>query len=83
MFIFKEINSLKSTISTQKLTFEENFQEEKVRLKTDEERKQQELEDRLRALNLSKDELEVKFTRRIFIHQSYFFNLVEIQSTID
>ena len=56
---FKEINTLKSTISTQKLNHDETLQEEKIRIKNEEERKQRELEDRLHTLTSSKDELEV------------------------
>jgi hypothetical protein len=56
----KEINSLKSTVSTQKLNYEETFQHEKVRIKNEEEKKQKEIEDRLRTVISSKEELEVK-----------------------
>lgn len=51
---------MKSTISTQKLNHEENLQQEKLRLKNEEEKKQHELEDRLRTLTTLKEELEVK-----------------------
>ena len=56
---FQEINSLKSTVSTQKLAHEEALQQEKTRIKHEEEKKQQEIEDRLRALTSAKEELEV------------------------
>jgi hypothetical protein len=56
---FKEINSLKSTVSTQKLNHDEAMQHEKIRIKNEEEKKQQELEDRLRTLTNTKEELEV------------------------
>jgi hypothetical protein len=59
-FLMKEINSLKSTVSTQKLNYEETFQHEKVRIKNEEEKKQKEIEDRLRTVISSKEELEVK-----------------------
>ena len=57
--VVKEINSLKSTVSTQKLNYDETFQHEKVRIKNEEEKKQKEIEDRLRAVTSSKEELEV------------------------
>ncbi len=60
IFLFvKEINSLKSTVSTQKLNYEETFQHEKVRIKNEEEKKQKDIEDRLRVVTSSKEELEV------------------------
>ena len=59
VYLFKEINSLKSTIGTQKLDNDERFHQEKIRIKNEEEKKQKEIEDRLRLLNISKDELEV------------------------
>jgi replicative DNA helicase len=55
------MNSLKSTISTQKLNYDEMLQQEKIRIKNEEEKKQQEIQDRLRTLTSSKEELEVIF----------------------
>lgn len=52
---------MKSNVSTQKLSLEETLQQEKTRIKREEEKKQQEVEDRLRALSNAKDELEVNF----------------------
>ena len=46
-------------MSTQKLTHDELFQQEKLRLRNEEEKKRHELEDRLRAVTTTKDELEV------------------------
>ncbi len=50
---------MKSTISTQKLNHDEILQQEKLRLKNENEKIQHELEDRLRALTTTKEELEV------------------------
>jgi hypothetical protein len=72
LYSFKEINSLKSTLSTQKLTYDETLQQEQIRIKHEEEKKQQEIEDRLRILSSSKDELEVIFL---------FFIISSISST--
>jgi len=51
---------LKSTISTQKLNHEEILQQEKLRIKNEEEKTQHELEDRLRSLTTTKEDLEVR-----------------------
>ncbi|CAF4394116.1 unnamed protein product, partial [Adineta steineri] len=53
-----EINSLKSNISTQKLNHDENLQQEKIRIKNEDEKIQHELEDRLRSLTTTKEDLE-------------------------
>ena len=50
---------MKSTITTQKLNHDESLQQEKLRIKNEEEKKQHELEDRLRSLIITKDDLEV------------------------
>jgi len=70
--LLKEINSLKSTVSTQKLNHDETLQQEKIRIKNEEEKKQQEVQDRLRALTNSKEELEVIF---LFIYNLMYFIL--------
>lgn len=55
---------------------DERFHQEKIRIKNEEEKKQKEIEDRLRLLNISKDELEVII---YLIHtQSHFFSLVSL-----
>lgn len=56
----KEINELKSNLSTEKLGAEEFLQNEKVRWKNEEEKRREQFEDRFRALSLSKDDLEVE-----------------------
>lgn len=50
---------MKSTLSTQKLNHDETLQQEKLRMKNEDEKIQHELEDRLRSLTTMKDELEV------------------------
>ncbi|CAF1110582.1 unnamed protein product [Rotaria sordida] len=80
----REINSLKSTISTQKLNHDEILQEEKFRIKNEEEKKQQELEDRIRTLTSSKDELESRYNQQLIayreLQQKLNFQSVEIES---
>ncbi|CAF3041578.1 unnamed protein product [Rotaria sp. Silwood2] len=80
----REINSLKSTISTQKLNHDETLQEEKIRIKNEEEKKQQELEDRIRALTSSKDEVESRYNQQLIayreVQQKINFQSVEIES---
>jgi len=66
------MNSLKSTISTQKLNYDEMLQQEKIRIKNEEEKKQKEIEDRLRIVTNSKEELEVKF----FLNNHFFYFLL-------
>jgi len=73
----KEINSLKSTVSTQKLNYDESFQQEKVRIKNEEEKKQKEIEDRLRTVTSSKEELEVNISR-LFINDLIIVFLVSL-----
>jgi hypothetical protein len=73
----KEINSLKSTVSTQKLNYDETFQQEKVRIKNEEEKKQKEIEDRLRTVTSSKEELEVNISR-LFINDLIIVFLVSL-----
>jgi hypothetical protein len=73
----KEINSLKSTVSTQKLNYDETFQQEKVRIKNEEEKKQKEIEDRLRTVTSSKEELEVNISR-LFINYLIIVFLVSL-----
>ena len=63
----QEINTLKSTLSTQKLNFDETLQQEKLRMKNQEEQSRHELEQRLRSLTTTKDELEVKNQSEIFV----------------
>ena len=78
LFFLKEINSLKSTVSTQKLNHEEILQQEKLRIKNEEEKIQHELEDRLRSLTTTKEELEVNYlinTRNLIVG---FFNSLDI-----
>jgi len=77
----KEINSLKSTVSTQKISHDEALQKEKNQIKNEEEKKLQEIQDRLRTLTNSKEELEVIFL--IFISNSiifFFYSLVIINN---
>lgn len=57
---FKEINTLKSSVSTQKISYDELIQQERIRIRKEEEKKQVEIEDRLRTLNTAKDEIEVR-----------------------
>ncbi|CAF3514740.1 unnamed protein product [Adineta steineri] len=80
----REINTLKSTISTQKLTHDEKLQQEKIRIKNEEEKKQQEIEDRLRALTNSKDELESRYNQQLIanreLQQKINFQSVEIET---
>lgn len=52
---------MKSTLATQKLNFDETLQQEKLRLKNEEDRNRNEFEQRIRTLNNSKDEIEVNF----------------------
>ncbi|CAF1206875.1 unnamed protein product [Didymodactylos carnosus] len=80
----REVNSLKSTISTQKLNFEENTQHEKLRIKNEEEKKQRELEDRLRAITTSKEELDSRYNQQLLtnreLQQKIGFQSVEIET---
>ncbi|CAF1988953.1 unnamed protein product [Rotaria magnacalcarata] len=80
----REINSLKSTSSTQKLHHDELLQQERIRIKNDEEKKQQELEDRLRTLTSLKDELESRNNQQSIayreLQQKLNFQSVEIES---
>jgi len=55
----KDNNALKSTISTQKSTHEEILHQEKLRILNEEEKKQHDLDNRLRSSITSKEELEV------------------------
>lgn len=55
----KDNNALKSTISTQKSTHEEILHQEKLRILNEGEKKQHELDNRLRSSITSKEELEV------------------------
>ncbi|CAF3603559.1 unnamed protein product [Rotaria sp. Silwood1] len=80
----REINSLKSNLSTQKLAHDETLQEEKIRIKNNEEKKQQELEDRIHTLTTSKDELESRYNQQLIayreLQQKLNFQSVEIES---
>ncbi|UJR15397.1 hypothetical protein I4U23_002345 [Adineta vaga] len=80
----REINSLKSTISTQKLTHDETLQQEKVRIRNEEEKKQQEIEDRLRTLTSSKEELESRYNQQLItnreLQQKIHFQSIEIET---
>ncbi|CAF2635086.1 unnamed protein product, partial [Rotaria sp. Silwood2] len=80
----REINSLKSTISTQKLNHDEILQQEKLRLKNEEEKKQHELEDRLRSLTTTKEELESHYNQQLIssrdLQQKINFQSVEIET---
>ena len=60
LLLAKEINALKSTLSTQKLNHDETLQQEKLRIKNEDEKIQHEFEDRLRAMTTNKEELEVR-----------------------
>ncbi|CAF3525778.1 unnamed protein product [Rotaria sp. Silwood1] len=80
----REVNSLKSTISTQKLNHEEILQQEKLRIKNEEEKKQHELEDRLRSLITTKEELESHYNQQLIsnrdLQQKINFQSVEIET---
>jgi hypothetical protein len=56
---------------------DERFHQEKIRIKNEEEKKQKEIEDRLRLLNISKDELEV-IIYLIHTQSHFFFSLVSL-----
>lgn len=50
---------MKSTVSTQKVNSDEAIQHERVRVRNEEEKKQKEIEDRLRTTMSAKEDLEV------------------------
>ena len=50
---------MKSTVATQKLQSDETTQQERVRIRNEEEKKQKEIEDRLRTAIGAKEDLEV------------------------
>jgi hypothetical protein len=54
-------------LSTQKLIYDEQLQRNKVRIRQEEEKKQEEIEDHLRIAVKSKDELEVKHMNVCFV----------------
>lgn len=58
-FVEQEIQGLKSSLATQKLNHDESIQDERARIRAEEEKRQQEIEDRLRTVMTTKDELEV------------------------
>ncbi|CAF3143188.1 unnamed protein product [Rotaria socialis] len=80
----REVNSLKSTISTQKLNYEENFQQEKLRLKNEEEKKQHELQDRISSLITTREDLESRYGQQLLCNREFQqkinFQLVEIET---
>jgi hypothetical protein len=49
------------TISNQKVTFEQEMQEQKSRFQLEEIQRKQDLEDKIRALQTTKSDIEVKF----------------------
>ncbi|CAF0808025.1 unnamed protein product [Rotaria sordida] len=80
----REVNSLKSIISTQKLNHEEILQHEKLRLKNEGEKRQHELEDRLRSLITTKEQLESHYNQLLIsnrdFQQKINFQSVEIET---
>lgn len=58
---------MKSTLTTQKLNADETLQQEKLRIRNEEEKKQHEMEQRLRTLTSTKDELEVSGNEKISV----------------
>ncbi|CAF0856833.1 unnamed protein product [Rotaria sordida] len=80
----REVNSLKSIISTQKLNHEEILQHEKFRLKNEGEKRQHELEDRLRSLITTKEQLESHYNQLLIsnrdFQQKINFQSVEIET---
>ncbi|CAF3646908.1 unnamed protein product [Adineta steineri] len=80
----REINSLKSNISTQKLNHDENLQQEKIRIKNEDEKIQHELEDRLRSLTTTKEDLESRYNQQLIsnrdFQQKINFQSVEIET---
>ncbi|CAF1332763.1 unnamed protein product [Adineta ricciae] len=80
----REINSLKSSVSTQKLAHDEVLQQEKLRIRNEEEKKQQEIEDRLRSLASTKEELESRYNQQLIanreLQQKINFQAVEIET---
>ncbi|CAF0860113.1 unnamed protein product [Adineta ricciae] len=67
----REVNSLKSTITTQKLNHDESLQQEKLRMKNEEEKKQHELEDRLRSLTIAKEDLESRYNQQLIANREF------------
>ena len=61
MIFLQEVNHLKVTISNQKVTFEQEMQEQKSRFQLEEIQRKQDLEDKIRALQTTKSDIEVKF----------------------
>ncbi|UJR31284.1 hypothetical protein I4U23_018784 [Adineta vaga] len=80
----REVNSLKSTITTQKLNHEETLQQEKLRMKNEEDKKQHELEDRLRSLTIAKEDLESRYNQQLIANRDFQqkinFQSVEIET---
>ncbi|CAF1347220.1 unnamed protein product, partial [Rotaria sordida] len=80
----REVNSLKSIITTQKLNHEEILQHEKLRLKNEGEKRQHELEDRLRSLITTKEQLESHYNQLLIsnrdFQQKINFQSVEIET---
>ena len=73
---------LKSTHATLKLSHDEALQEEKIRIRNDEEKKQKELEDRLRTSASAREEAEVGRVG-LFVDAARARILVTLQSTVD
>jgi len=61
LIFLQEVNHLKVTISNQKVTFEQEMQEQKSRFQLEEIQRKQDLEDKIRALQTTKSDIEVKF----------------------
>ncbi len=57
----KEINHLKASLSAQKISHEQEFQEQKSRLLLEEMQKKKDLEDKLRNSQNSREDLEVRY----------------------
>ena len=69
---------MKSTVSTQKLHHEDVLQQEKLRIKNEEGKKQNELEDRLRTSTTTKEEYEVEIELDLLIFNFEFSLLVSL-----
>lgn len=67
----REINSLKSTLTTQKIHSDEVIQHEKLRIRNEEEKKQNELEQRIRILINNKEELESKLNQQLMTNREF------------
>ncbi len=83
-FFIKEVNHLKATISTQKVTHEQEFQEQKSRLQLEEMQKIKDIEDKLRNVQKSKEDVESRYNYQnatiLDLQQKNYSSTLEVET---